>query len=228
MKRICMINGSPRGPKSGSQYFLDEIRRLLDPVQFRTEDFAIADCLKNGSVAQAFAAIDNADCLIFAFPLYIDSIPSHLLDFLHQLAAHRKSAQAAAPGAQLPRLYAVVNNGFIEGTQNSNALRIMRHFADAAGFTWRFGVGIGAGEFMKETGKTIPLQSKLKHKVYEALVKLKQDIENEEVTIEKNLLVNPAMPKVLFMMAGRHHWISDARKNRVAKKQLYARPWEAS
>jgi hypothetical protein len=52
-----------------------------------------------------------------------------------------------------PLVYVIVNNGFIEGMQNKNVLNIMRHFTDTLGYNWRFGIGIGGGEFLRETQK---------------------------------------------------------------------------
>lgn len=226
MQRICFINGSPRGKRSGSQYFLEEIRNMLDTNQFQTEEFSIVDCQNNQAAETAMAGIAAADCLVFVFPLYIDSVPSHLLDFLYRFEGRLKGNPAMPGAAMPPRVYAIVNNGFIEGTQNCNALRIMQHFAEAAGLQWRFGVGIGGGEFMKETRKKIPLQSKMKRNVYDALIKLKRDIETEEAAYERNLYVSPKMPKTFFMIGGQRHWITAARKNHVPKKQLYARPYQ--
>jgi hypothetical protein len=88
---------------------------------------------------------------------------------------------------------------------------------------WRFGIGIGGGELLRETQKTIPLNSKLKRPVYQGLCKLAQDIKTAEIACEKNILVNLKMPKALFMFVGNHRWTSQAKQNHLKKKDLLAR-----
>lgn len=93
--------------------------------------------------------IKNSDALIFAFPLYIDSIPSHLLRLLVDLEEQTFSKKDIM-------VYCLVNNGFFEGKQNWIAIEQMKNWCKAVGLIWGQAVGIGAGEMMPFI-KDIPL-----------------------------------------------------------------------
>jgi hypothetical protein len=54
--------------------------------------------------------------------------------------------------------------------------------------------------------------------------KLAQDIKTAEVACTKNIFANPKIPKKLFMLAGDHKWITQAKQNHLTKKDLLARP----
>ncbi len=226
MQRIGMVNGSPRGEKSASYYFCQEISKMLNPTVGTVEIITALHYGDQTSRATVFEAMAQLDTLIFVFPLYIDSIPSNLLDFLTEFADfYHQRKQSGLTINALPRVYAVCNNGFIEGTQNRTALKIMEYYAQALGMQWRFGIGIGGGEFMRNTQGQIPLQSKVKNRVYQALLQLKTDIETNEVTLQKNRFVNPSISKNLFMMVGNYNWLGMAKQFRLRKRDLYAQPY---
>ncbi len=225
MQRIGMINGSPREEQSASYYFCGEIRNMLNPTVATVEIITALHYGDQSSRATVFESMARLDTLIFVFPLYIDSIPSNLLDFLTEFGDFYHQRKQALPTLNTPpRVYAVCNNGFIEGTQNRTALKIMEHYAQALGMRWRFGIGVGGGEFMRNTQGQIPLQSKVKNRVYQAFLQLIEDIETQEVALEKNRFVNPALTKNLFMMVGNCNWIGMAKKFRLRKRDLYAQP----
>mgnify|MGYP000653504169 CR=1 FL=1 len=59
----------------------------------------------------------DSDVLIFAFPLYVDGIPSHMVSALLDLeTVIRKKKKKRT-------VYAILNCGFYEGCQNAVALR---------------------------------------------------------------------------------------------------------
>lgn len=226
MKKICFINGSPKKSVSCSGTLINEISKMLDSSKVQTEAVSIVNCLKSDGLEKTFAKLLQMDVLVFVFPLYIDSIPSSMLDFLDQFNVFVDSqTERKAVKTLGPKVYAIMNCGFIEGMHNRTALKIMEHFSNALGFNWRFGMGIGAGEFMRATFTVIPLQSKLKRTVYQALCKLKDDIEGEEAIYEKNLLVNPAMSKLVFIVVGYWNWITMAKKAGLKRRALYNRPY---
>ena len=84
---------------------------------------------------------ENCDAYVFAFPLYVDGIPSHLLGALME---HEKGMPIGA------RVYAMVNNGFYEGVQNAPAVSMLRNWCARAGLVWGQGLGIGAGEVLRQ------------------------------------------------------------------------------
>ena len=72
--KISIINGSPKSGKSTSALLIDYLTPQLqgnDIHVYRIHKEALSNC--------QLAQITDSDALIFAFPLYIDSIPSNLL-----------------------------------------------------------------------------------------------------------------------------------------------------
>ncbi len=104
-------------------------------------------------------------------------------------------------------MYCLINCGFLEGTQNTLAIDILKNYCKRIGFNWRFGVGIGGGEFMASS-KNMPLNCKMKMPVYNAFLDLKKDIENNDsnIDISEAILVNARMPKFIFKLAGNLSW----------------------
>jgi multimeric flavodoxin WrbA len=148
-------------------------------------------------------SMSGCDALVFFFPLYVDGIPSHLLRFLDEQGG---AIAAAAPGAHV---YAVVNNGFYEGSQNALALTMMESFATHAGLPWGGGCGVGGGEMsgFAPIGKG-PLTS-----LGKALDRLCEAILAGQAM--ENLYVSPGIPRRLYIAAAHMGFRSQAKKNGV-------------
>lgn len=225
MKKVYLINGSPRGTNSASQYFIDEVCKLLDKEKIEIEEISIIDFRKSTDKEKIYTEVINSDNIIFTFPLYVDSLPSIVIEFLIGFENFIKNRENFMDVRRLPRVYAIVNCGFFEGQQNRYAVQIMKNFCDKVHFTWRFGIGIGAGEFMRETQNNIPLNKNPKQKIYKALQDMKEDIENNVETPKNNIFESPQFPKFLFKFMGNRGWIKMGKLNKISKKQLYAKPY---
>lgn len=86
--------------------------------------------------------IASADNVVFAMPLYVDGVPSHVLPFLKEM---EKYCAVNHPDISL---YVISNNGFIEGRQNEPLMQIMENFCRRSGIKWCGGLGIGGGVMM--------------------------------------------------------------------------------
>lgn len=221
MNKICFVNGSPRGNNSASKKLIGTVSEMLDSQKTEIHELCVVESLRNNSMEKDFTLLKKMNSIVFVFPLYIDAIPSNLLEYMYEFDEYITS-QPHASDYTPPRIYAIINNGFIEGGQNINALRIMSHYASRIGCNWRFGIGIGAGEFVKETMEVIPLKSKLKHNIYNALVKLTTELESQDIHQNNNIMTNPSMPKFLFMTVANRHWTTEAKKS---KKSLSKKVW---
>ncbi|HAW69762.1 MAG TPA: hypothetical protein DHD79_09105, partial [Firmicutes bacterium] len=84
------------------------------------------------------AELAACDTLVFAFPLYVDGIPSHLLSCLSQMEGYLKPL-----ASKEMRVYAIVNCGFYEGRQNQHALDMMQNWCAKTRLIWGHGLGIG-------------------------------------------------------------------------------------
>lgn len=121
---------------------------LLDGLASRgwaTRTLSMWVALKTPQDTQAMlAALDEADVIVLAFPLYADSLPSHAVQAMELLAARRPSREAPKP----QRLVAIVNCGFPESSQCATALAICRQFAEETGITWAGGLALGGGPLL--------------------------------------------------------------------------------
>lgn len=110
--KIMMICGSPRGEGGTSMYLLDALRETLK----NGNEICMYHAL-NKSVAQPLLKeLPGSNALVIACPLYVDSIPSNLLEVLAEL---EKTPRKAAGET---KVYLIVNNGFYDAVQNSIAI----------------------------------------------------------------------------------------------------------
>ncbi len=86
--------------------------------------------------------IKDAETVVFAMPLYVDGVPSHVLPFLKEMETHEGEKD------NNHRVYVLANNGFIEGRQNEPLMQVMENFCLRSSNTWCGGLGIGGGVMM--------------------------------------------------------------------------------
>ena len=118
---ISIINGSPKSGESTSG--------LLIKYLLQETGESNAQVFKCSLQATELAEIASSDVLVFVFPLYVDSIPSQLLQFLIILGELKDLNHDMM-------VYCVVNNGFFEGTQNYIAIQQMKNWCAAANLKW--------------------------------------------------------------------------------------------
>lgn len=210
MKDICFINGSPRGKHSGSNYFISELSKLLKK-DLECKVYTIAEIIKNKLIYEDIILYKK---LVLVSPLYVDGLPSKLLEFMcdfDDFLSTKKDLNI--------KTYGIINCGFIEGEHASVALDILKNFSTKVNFPWQFGVGIGSGQFTSMT-KFAPLKFWLYKPIYNALYNLKLSLEDKPLA-NINLFVHVRMYKKLFIMGAHVVWIIKAKKNNLKLKDLY-------
>ena len=137
--KIVMICGSPRKKGSTSQYLLDALREMLESEN----EICGYHALDKTVVPPLLEDLQGSDALVVACPLYVDSIPSNLLEVLTEL-------ENALPktGAKT-KVYLIVNNGFYDAAQNRIAIDMLWEWCDQCGFKKGCAIGAGAGEMIK-------------------------------------------------------------------------------
>lgn len=133
MEKTVLINCSPKKKLSVSGFIM-KCQGLM--IRGRKEYFQLRTPADRRPILDA---LKDADKVVFVTPLYVDSVPSHALPFLNEMEAFCRENGLAL------KVYAVANNGFIEGKQNEPLMRVMENFCARAGITWCGGVGIGGG-----------------------------------------------------------------------------------
>lgn len=133
--KALILNGSPK-KKSSTSKFLGRMMGLL----LTGHKVEYASLRLKSEYPQILQQLTDIDVLVLAAPLYVDGIPSHVLEFLQQ--AEKFCTEKSCNFL----VYAISNNGFIEGVHNKSHLKMYECWCRRAGVTWGGGVGIGGGE----------------------------------------------------------------------------------
>lgn len=208
--KITLINGSPKAKGSASGLILKELQELLSPenkivnLHFRKKKPGSSD----------LQLLRNSNVMVFAFPLYVDSLPSHLLSCLIQLEDELKNAAFSKDCT----VYAIANCGFYEGCQNTLALNIMKNWCARAGGIWGGGLGVGAGGMMPVIN-SIAAGKGPKKNFSGALNTLSDRISRQE-TVE-NICFSPNFPRFLYKLAGEMGWRKAVKDNGLKRRDLW-------
>lgn len=210
--KVVMINGSPKAKNSNSGYLLELLCRRL-PKEWAYNEYKI---IKPKDYDAALSAALDCDLLVFSFPLYVDSLPSHLLRLLTNL---EKAFNNAAP-AKPVKVYAVINCGFFEGRQNHVAVEIMQNWAVKAGLSWGQALMAGGGEMLGGT-KAVPMGYGPNKNIARALKILAANI--MQGGSAENVCINPSFPRFLFVFMANRMWGLMLRQNGFKSKAIYTR-----
>ena len=148
--------------------------------------------------------------MLLGYPLYVDALPSGLVDLLVQWRG------SVAPGT---RVYALANMGFFEPEQILPTFSVIESFCAAAGAHWMGGVAVGGGGMTLPTAGT-PRMGMLRRPVSEALDRLIAAIRSGTAAGED--LVRPAVPRGAYRLAAEAQWRRMARESGA---DLDAAPW---
>jgi len=203
---IALINGSPRGKGSNSGALLGDLKGVL-PAEVSIREFHFS---KPMITDQDMKDLQNCSTWIFAFPLYVDAIPSHLLSCLGQL-------EQADFKRENIHIYAIVNCGFYEAKQNRHAVSMMEIWCEKAGLTWEMGIGFGAGGGLSQM-KNIPLGKGPKKNLGIALAELKETILAKDS--KDNLYMSMNYPRFVHKLFAEAGWRKGIKANGGKVKDL--------
>ena len=155
MKNIILVNGSPKGKKSCSNYLLETIKENIEKDNIVSELIINDNRIKR---EEKFNILVNSDVIIIAFPLYVDCLPSCVISFLQEFENYLNNKKIEKEII----LYGIVNCGFFEGEQNKYALKVLKNYTNHISFlTYGGGLGIGGGAFLGGS-QSIPWQAKIR------------------------------------------------------------------
>ena len=204
--KITIINGSPRSKKSNSEILKNYLLNFIKENEIN-EYFSFSTKLDDDIKSNIY----NSNILIFILPLYIDSIPSNLLNLLVRFDNENLINSKT-------KIYCIVNNGFFEGIQNHLAVSQIRCWSKKVNAQWGQGIGIGGGELLSHL-KKVPLgQGPLKNlgitleKFSKNILLLKTD---------EDIYINPNYPKFLYFLQANVSWFITARKNKLKFRDLF-------
>jgi len=207
---ITAINGSPRLEKSVSELIINKIAKIYgEPIKTY-----YSMKITNGETSlDVITEILHSDILLIIFPLYVDSMPSHLIELLLRLEAE------AATSTDKPRIFTVVNCGFYEAVHTELVVDMLRHFANRSGFPWGYGIGIGGGGMLASMGENMqkgPLSN-----IYSKLCDLCNSFNDDRT--KENVFISPGIPRFMYKTIAQIGFKSLAKKNKV--KNIRARPY---
>lgn len=194
MGKVMILNGSPRAPKSNSKKY-SEIFMKYSRLQCDYFNITKSNHLK------LIAEMEKYSDVIIAFPLYADSLPVGLLNFL-------KNLENNLP-AQRPVISILINCGFLEYEQNCVAVSMIRYFCRLNNFPIGSTLMLGSGEAILDT----PFR-------YIAVRAIKRLSESVNKGNYKDITATMPLPKWLFKMAARSYWISYGKKFGVTEKEM--------
>ena len=208
--KIALINGSPKNKNSNSGHLLHELKaplengnNIISEFFFKKPQISIKD----------MEHLVESNILVFAFPLYVDGIPSHLLECLIQLESFilsRKKKDII--------VYSIVNCGFYEGHQSAIAIEMMKNWCTKAEIQWGQGIGVGAGEILNIN---VPIGYGPKKNLGLAMKKMVDMILN--CRSGDDIYINPNFPRILYKLGGEKGWRKAIRANGLKRKDLFLR-----
>jgi multimeric flavodoxin WrbA len=205
-----LLVGSPRGRASVSWSLAAHLGLLLAERGLAVATERIDSC-----------GLRQADLLVLATPLYVDSLPAPVTAFLEALA--RQRAIAPAPRT---RFLAIVNCGFPEAVHNDTALAICRQFAEQASLDWVGGLGLGAGGMF--AGKPLAELGGRARPLRQALALTADAVAAGRAVPEeaRRLVAKLPIPAWLYRFLGDWGFRQEASKHGV-RSRMGARPYAA-
>jgi hypothetical protein len=208
--RIALINGSPKGKNSASECILKDLEGLLKNSNCIIDELKIS---KPQISKEEMEHLSECNVLVFAFPLYVDGIPSHLLSCLVDLEMH-----FAANENKGISVYALVNCGFYEAHQTKLAIEMMENWCAKAGLKWGQGLGIGAGGMLLSL-KGVPIGYGPKKSFALPFQQLAGNI--EACAAGESLFVTPNFPRILYKLAAEMGWRRSIKANGLKRRDLF-------
>jgi multimeric flavodoxin WrbA len=207
--KISIINGSQKMGESNTRIILNELNNV---IKKENEIINYALGIKQFS-EEIYKEIILSDVIVFAFPLYTDSIPSNFLKMLIELEGFLKNRTAKEIV-----IYTIINNGFYEGKQTYIAFEIVQNWCERSLVQFGGGIGQGAGEMIGAT-KNTPINKGPFNNLGRALKSLAEKMEIKEQCGIKYL--SPYFPRFLWrIMATNTFWYPLAYKNKLKKNDI--------
>jgi len=224
MRRALLLVGSPKTRKSTSNSLGAFLFEQLGAQSIQTETIYLHTVLRSPEKMRALLdAVDAADLVTLAFPLYVDTLPAPVIEALERITTHRKDRDRTR--RQL--FAAIANCGFPEAFQCNTALANCESFARGAGFTWAGGMALGAGHMIDGVplaeggGMTMMMRQNLE----QAAKALAQGQAIPQAA--RDGLAKPVIPHWVYRLTGWLRWNKQS-KDYGAKKLLKRQPYLAN
>lgn len=194
-RRVALVNASPRGSRATTAHLLADLAEAL-PVYARLADVAGPELVR----AAAPTELASCDAVVLGYPLYVDALPSGMVDLLV------RARDELGPGT---RVYALANMGFYEPEQTAPSFSVIENFCAAAGAHWSGGVAVGAGGMVLPVAGT-PRMGMMRRSVSEAVDRLIMAVLGG--TGAGVIEARPPIPRFAYRLAAEAQWRRLARE----------------
>ncbi|GMG96509.1 hypothetical protein [Tepidimicrobium xylanilyticum] len=208
--KIALINGSPKVKDGASACLLYELRSYLDHDDISISEYHFRKPQLDGEEMETLA---ENNVLVFAFPIYVDGIPSHMLNCLIQLEGFFSTIKE-----KNITVYSIINCGFYEGHQNALAIEMIKNWCKKAGLGWGQGIGVGAGGMLTAV-KNVPIGHGPKKNLGLAFEKLARNI--LKGSSGEDIFITPNFPRILYKLAAEMGWRKAVKSNGLKRKDLF-------
>lgn len=220
VRRALLLVGSPRTRRSTSNSLGAYLFEQLAARSIETRTVYLHTMVRSaGRMQELLDAVDEADLVALAVPLYVDSMPAPAIETLERIAGSRR------PHATRVQLFAaIVNCGFPEARQCATAVAICGSFARQAHFEWAGSLSLGGGGMVDGAplvamgAPTVGMRKALD--LAARALALGAPIPPDA----QDLMGRLPIPHWLYRLAGSLNWIRRARRN-GAQKSLKRRPY---
>jgi len=139
MPSLLLLNGSPRGPRANTMKMLARVAEGWQEAGGAAPE--VAHLASRAGFERALAAFAEADMVLLGMPLYTDSMPALVLEWL--------TALVPAAGAPGPTLGFLVQSGFPEALHSRPLERYLEKLARRLGAPYAGTLVRGGGEALQ-------------------------------------------------------------------------------
>ncbi|MBC5689299.1 hypothetical protein H8S37_10265 [Mediterraneibacter sp. NSJ-55] len=200
MGKLLIINGSPRAPKSNSKKYGDILRKYWG----EGIDVYSVISQKHEEVCKELGKYGD---IVFVFPLYVDSLPAVLTNFMKQL--EKIAARKENDLLKNLKVHILINCGFLEPEQNDTAIEIFQYFCAKNHLNYGMTLKIASGEAILTTPFAFLVKRKIKRFV-------------KDIRAGKSRTLDISMPltKKVFLGASTKYWLRYGEKFHTTEKQM--------
>lgn len=194
VKKVLILNGSPRAPRSNSKRYAALF------TQFWGGETESMDLLRADPKA-VIERMEGVSDVLLVFPLYADAIPVPVLRTFQALEE--------APPQNRPTVSVLVNCGFLEPEQCDVAVAMVELFCKRMGWPVGSVLEIGSGEAILDQPFRVFAKWKIK-----ALARA--------VAVGRSRRMKVTMPisKAFFLKASTRYWLAYGERNGVTGEQM--------
>jgi multimeric flavodoxin WrbA len=227
-RNVLLLIGSPRGEGSNSHAIGKFLVDKMEEKGLVSEEAFVTRLVNTREgTERLLKSVDNADIIVLATPMYVDSLPMQTIKAMELIHEHRKAVFPTKP----QMLVAIINSGFPEKEQMNIAIKIIQNFAQESNFKWGGGIRVGWGMALNSE----PLNEKkgMTRKLTKGLSLASLDLSmghpmsKEAEDLASSLFVPLFLAKTMTRLFLNRGWNKLAKDNN-AQTKMYDRPYELS